>query len=115
MTDMPQERHVLVSSYHSCASFLFALNIHLAQHPSRTPCHGVKKKGQGRLWCFLCKSGGCVCGCGLRVCGCGLRVCGCGLRVGGCGLRVCVGGYSECYSYYENFLILILNFFVKIN
>ena len=25
-------------------SFLFALNIHLAQHPSRTPCHGVKIK-----------------------------------------------------------------------
>ena len=26
------------------ASFLSALNIHFAQHPSRTPCHGVKKK-----------------------------------------------------------------------
>ena len=26
------------------ASFLFALNLHLAQHPSRTPCHGVLKK-----------------------------------------------------------------------
>ena len=44
MTDMPQERHVLVPSSHSRASFLFALNIHFAQHPSRTPCHGVKKK-----------------------------------------------------------------------
>ena len=44
MTDMPQGRHVLVPSSHSRASFLFASNIHLAQHPSRTPCHGVKKK-----------------------------------------------------------------------
>ena len=41
---MPQERHVLVSSSHSRASFLFALNIQLAQHPSRTPCHGAKKR-----------------------------------------------------------------------
>ena len=29
------------------ASFLFALDIHLAQHPSRTPCHDVKKKSRG--------------------------------------------------------------------
>ena len=28
------------------ASFLFALNIHLAQHPSRTPCHDYCKKGE---------------------------------------------------------------------
>ena len=28
----------------SVLSFLFALTIHLAQHPSRTPCHGVKKR-----------------------------------------------------------------------
>ena len=34
--------HVSVSSSQTRASFWSALNIHLAQHPPRTPCHGKK-------------------------------------------------------------------------
>ena len=45
MTDMPQERRVLVSSSHSpCFIFVcFEHSFTFAQHPSRIPCHGVKK------------------------------------------------------------------------
>ena len=43
VAEMPQERHVLGLVLSVRATFLYALNIHLAQHLSRTPRHGAKK------------------------------------------------------------------------
>ena len=49
LVQIQQRRGLFWLSSHSRASFMFALNIHLAQHPSRTPCHGVKKRSLSKF------------------------------------------------------------------